>query len=385
MSLSSRKIVIAAVFVAPMLCCFIAIGAFLHVLMSFMQQRQQERTELAQRIEQLALESAEFEGQLERENERAFGLQRQLEEEQRRAEAAEAAGNEADRLGREAAKMEPRRSSRQAQRDGVARNVEALPDVRENHRRLSLSLEDLQAQLAKAEAEHAEHAKRKIDARDKKEEERKKVRVLEISGTRTRHFRKPVFVECSARSAIVQPEGRKLGPHPDTDDQATFLASARKTRYVVFLVRPDGFRCFENYREVVTSANKDPGTSIDFGYRLAALLSNTGLQLVDKHGNESVFDSYWKFESMRPSRSRRLVQSVSMGGQTARFRYTVDGTGEVMIAAAFLSEDGPKARPTHVVRYEHDDQGRLCRVRHSGIPRSQTGREQENDLAMAGR
>lgn len=78
MSLSSRKIVIAAVFVAPMLCCFIAIGAFLHVLMSFMQQRQQERTELAQRIEQLALESAEFEGQLERENERAFGLQRQL-------------------------------------------------------------------------------------------------------------------------------------------------------------------------------------------------------------------------------------------------------------------------------------------------------------------
>jgi len=264
MPLSNRKIVIAAVFLVPMLCCFIAIGAFLHVLMSFMQQRHEEKTELAQRIEQVERDSADLEGQLEQENERASDFQTRLEEEQRRAEAAGAAENETDRMRSEAAKIEPRRSSHQAQRDAVARKTEALPDVRENHRRLNLSLEDLQKQLEKAEAEHAELAKREIDAKEKKEEERKKVRVLEISGTRTRHSRKPVFVECSAGNAIVQPEGRKLGAYPGSDDKATFLACARRTGYVVLLVRPDGFQCFENYREVV----EDSGASIDFGYEL---------------------------------------------------------------------------------------------------------------------
>ena len=117
--------------------------------------------------------------------------------------------------------------------------------------------------------------------------------------------------------------------------------------------------------------------------QLAALLSNTGLQLVDKHGNETVFGPNWKFEKMLPSRARRMVQSVSMGNQKTTFSYTVDGAGEVLIAAAFLSKDEPGAPPTHVVRYEHDAEGRLCRLLHSDGPGLTTRRGQENDLAMA--
>jgi len=119
-------------------------------------------------------------------------------------------------------------------------------------------------------------------------------------------------------------------------------------------------------------------------YRLLAILSNAGLQLVDKHGNEVVFNSGWKFSKMLPSRDHRIVRSVSMGGQKVEFSYTIDGSGRVIVARAALSENKARAIPTHVVRYEHDDTGRLCRVRHSRAADSQSDRKQNNNMAMAG-
>jgi len=112
-------------------------------------------------------------------------------------------------------------------------------------------------------------------------------------------------------------------------------------------------------------------------FRLAALLSNTGLQLADKHGNETVFDPNWKFEKMLPSRDRRMVRSVAMGSQKAAFSYTIDGAGKVMIATASLSVDRPEARPTHFVHYEHDDEGRLARVRRRSVPSVADSRQQQ--------
>jgi hypothetical protein len=98
-------------------------------------------------------------------------------------------------------------------------------------------------------------------------------------------------------------------------------------------------------------------------YRLAALLTNTGLQLVDKNGNETVFDPNWSFRGLLPFRQPgRIICSVSAGGQKVTFGYRLDRSGNVVIAKATLSQDHPQAKPMHAVRYQHDDEGRLCRV-----------------------
>jgi hypothetical protein len=110
-------------------------------------------------------------------------------------------------------------------------------------------------------------------------------------------------------------------------------------------------------------------------------LPNDGLQLVDKHGNETVFDPGWKFNKMLPSRDQRMVRLLSMGNQTVEFRYAIDRSGKLVIASASLAS--PQAPSRHVVRYEHDAEGRLCRVQHSEIPKSQDHRNQGSDLAMA--
>ena len=44
------------------------------------------------------------------------------------------------------------------------------------------------------------------------------------------------------------------------------MAAARRTRYVVFLIRPDGFYCFGNYRAAILAANQEAGPVIEFGY-----------------------------------------------------------------------------------------------------------------------
>lgn len=65
---------------------------------------------------------------------------------------------------------------------------------------------------------------------------------------------------------------------------------------------------------------------------------------------------------MLPAPDRRMVRSISMGGQKATFNYTINHEGQVVIASAALSEAKLAAIPTHVVRYEYDAQGRLNRV-----------------------
>jgi hypothetical protein len=119
------------------------------------------------------------------------------------------------------------------------------------------------------------------------------------------------------------------------------------------------------FSEVTPIVGYVPENEAMSDFRLVALLTNTGLQLVDKHGNEVVFDSNWKFKEMLPSPSRPMVQSISVGSQTATFGYKIGLEGELIIASAALVQDGREAEPSRVVHYEHDSEGRLCHVRHS--------------------
>lgn len=138
---------------------------------------------------------------------------------------------------------------------------------------------------------------------------------------------------------------------------------------------------FDDKNEIPGYVPQDTGAS---RFRLLALLTNGGLQLADIHGNEIRFDPDWKFKSMLPCCEQRMVRAMSMGRWKATFGYTIDHTGRVMIASASLSGSKPRAQPTHFVLYQHDDEGRLARVRHS-TPSITHIREQHesNDFLVA--
>ena len=141
-----------------------------------------------------------------------------------------------------------------------------LPKLREENGRLNVSAEDLRKKLREADDEFRQ-LKIKCDvARKEKDKERRKVDVTALDGTRKISDHQPVFVECSRFKAILQPQARPLGPNASPDDRNAFLTAARGTRYVVFLIRPDGFPCFQKYRACLLAANKESGTSIEFGY-----------------------------------------------------------------------------------------------------------------------
>jgi hypothetical protein len=106
-----------------------------------------------------------------------------------------------------------------------------------------------------------------------------------------------------------------------------------------------------------------PADATSSRFRVVALLSNGGLQIVDRHGNQIRLDRGWDFDSILPPRERQLVRSVTMGGHRVDFNYTLDGQGHVVIATAAVAEDKPQTGSVWGVRYEYDDQGRLCRVR----------------------
>ncbi len=103
-------------------------------------------------------------------------------------------------------------------------------------------------------------------------------------------------------------------------------------------------------------------------YRLLALRSDGSLQLWDRHGNQVRFTAGWDFEAMLPGPARPVVRSIRMADQKVQFAYTLSPDGQMVIAMAKLSQSGPQQAETPIgrIRYEYDQEGRLCNVVHFG-------------------
>ena len=69
----------------------------------------------------------------------------------------------------------------------------------------------------------------------------------------------PLYVECDGQGVVLQPEGVRAPAQPDEPGRARFVQIARQRRYVLFLVRPDGFASFRQYRSLVARNNLDYG------------------------------------------------------------------------------------------------------------------------------
>jgi len=97
------------------------------------------------------------------------------------------------------------------------------------------------------------------------------------------------------------------------------------------------------------------------GFQILAVLSDCSFRLVDKRGNEVAFGPDGKFRGLNPSSDRLAVKSVSVGPYKVDFGYTMGRAGSLMIANARLTKQGT-SETLHVVRYEYDAEGRLCKA-----------------------
>jgi len=122
-------------------------------------------------------------------------------------------------------------------------------------------------------------------------------------------------------------------------------------------------------------------------FEVLALMSNASFRLLDKKGNETAFGSSenftGKFEGVAVSPKKRLVSAVSQGKKKVAFKYTMDKSGDVIITSASLLQDEEGAKPTYVVRYQYDDEGRLCSVKGSDRQTAKVRVEQANQILMA--
>jgi hypothetical protein len=106
-------------------------------------------------------------------------------------------------------------------------------------------------------------------------------------------------------------------------------------------------------------------------FKILALMSNLSYRLLDKDGNEVVLSPSGSFDGMIVSLERPIVKSVSQGKNRVDFQYTIDRSGKIMIASATLSGSEGEKKPTYIVKYQYDDEGRLYSVKGS---RSQTAK-----------
>ena len=116
-------------------------------------------------------------------------------------------------------------------------------------------------------------------------------------------------------------------------------------------------------------------------FKILALMSDASFRLVDKEGNEIAFSPSGDFDKMAFSPEHPVVSSVTQGKYKVNFKYTIDDSGKIMIAGAYLSRGEKGAKPTYVVHYQYDDEGRLCRVAGYSNQAARNPHQQEKRLA----
>lgn len=97
--------------------------------------------------------------------------------------------------------------------------------------------------------------------------------------------------------------------------------------------------------------------------KIMVLMSDASFRLLDKNGNETALTSTGKFEKMGISDKRPMVSAVTQGNHRIAFKYTINNSGNVMIASAALSEGEKDGSPTFIVKYEYDGEGRLADIK----------------------
>lgn len=278
-----RNAVIAAMFLVPVLCCFVGIGAFVHMTLAAEEvQRQKEEESRQGKLDELA----ELQEQLNALRERAEALRQEISDVNKRiqglaehllelrgiGELSEELNEEIDCLRKVLAKLmveltalEHEIAQKQEEIEKLQGETENVDSLGKEKEKLREQLDELRERLDEAKATRNRLRKKLAELRRWRDEEENKHELCPAKPLPPGRP-KPVFLECNANDVVIQPEGTKLRGKPRAGDRKRFLAMAQKTGYVVFLIRPSGFHSFKHYRQLVHSHNNRSDESIQFGF-----------------------------------------------------------------------------------------------------------------------
>ncbi len=141
-----------------------------------------------------------------------------------------------------------------------------LRDLQEAEKAFNLiqgSLKSLQAKIG-ALSEENQRLEEAIKTVQRAVEEKEHVQARDLVPAGS--LQAAIFMECDAKGVWIMPEKNLLESEAKNASREAFLRRAGITGYVVFLIRPDGFKSFEKYREVLETYNESASSPLEFGY-----------------------------------------------------------------------------------------------------------------------
>ena len=292
----SRLMVMGIVCVVPVLICMMGAGVLLYIVaqnssaeVAQLTQRQHTATQWQEKIQSLRQRIAQMEEQLREvdrrlaEAQKAQSLQQQIaqlqQEKQRLQQERERLRNQCEALqSQAAAKAHELEKLQQEVAQAQARLAHLLQKIREMQPGPSdphtpdpgATLAELRS-ASQSLQEKLERQKRMNEQKqaelDRLQEEltsnRPRFKIQTIRGSEQWQVPpNPLYVECDGQGIVLQPENQRLPSHPNTEQEDHFLRVVRERKYVLFLIRPNGFQSFRKYRGLL----EEKAEEIDYGY-----------------------------------------------------------------------------------------------------------------------
>ena len=130
---------------------------------------------------------------------------------------------------------------------------------------LRTSEEEVRRRLARAVAEQKQLVAEYQVAQQKVQRQQNQFTVTALAGGRSGASRRATFLECGRDGATIQPQGILLSLARTDHDQQAFRAALSQTKYVVFLIRPDGYESFRRYRTLLVTGRQELDGTVELG------------------------------------------------------------------------------------------------------------------------
>lgn len=255
---------------APIMLCFISIGAFLQVAFSVdmketktmdaiiaeMKTERESGDKLKQEVDsqdgritelksQINAEKIKQEAEREKIEKEMRGWSNQVDEQQRKNEKLRSEKNDLDE------QLKGYQNIPKTDNDSIAREIK-------------VEIEKLEEKLRSVSDETTQLNGERSAARQDKNQNSNTFQVMAFKGNSSSR-EKAVFVDCQKSHVIVQPANVKFSDKPSPADQARFIDLIRSSNYVIFLVRPEGAMMMRQYRMYVFDANSKSSQKIILG------------------------------------------------------------------------------------------------------------------------
>ncbi len=289
----NHTMIVGVVLLIPMMLGFVGVGALLHIAVRVAVAQHQAAVDdageqiehdksraakLLAAIRELQLRIAEIRDRLDQAEDQRAELARLEEELARCEQQRETLERELNDLENRIGTNEQHREELQAERDEARSQLDALTREIARLRNQIAQMEraanpggrppeegqsraDLEAEVARIQRdlETQRQANREVEQQwqgIRQQPTDPNIRIDRIIGSvNWQPPSNPLYVECDSRGVVLQPEDKTLTAHPAPAVRDQFVQQARQRRYVLFLIRPDGFDTFARYRRLVVENN----------------------------------------------------------------------------------------------------------------------------------